>query len=179
VYQIDEPDPSRAEPRELKLKRASYYHFPPNGRFDAESLVIEGDRALIIAKTLDGREAEVYSLPIKPAAPLLRPVFPEKMGVLPGFTRPATGADLTADGRRLVVCSLDAVGIYDKAKNGGWTLRALRTFSADDQIEAVAWDGDDILLAGERRGIYRIAAPLWRDPEPGIKPAATRSKPKP
>ena len=179
VYQIDEPDPSRDGPRELKLKSASYYRFPPDGRFDAESLVIEGDRALIVAKTFDGRDAEVYSLPIKPPAPLLRPVLPEKVGSLSGFTKPATGADLSADGRRLVVCSLDCVGVYEKAKNGGWTLRTLRSFKSDDQIEAVAWDGDDILLAGERRGIYRIAAPLWRNEQAGTKPAATRLKPMP
>src|SRR3954447_12894256 len=53
VYRLDEPDPSRGDVKALKVTTASYYRFPADGRFDAEGLVIDGDRALVVAKTFD------------------------------------------------------------------------------------------------------------------------------
>lgn len=171
IYQLDEPDPEQAGVRSLKVKTASYYRFPGGGRFDAEALVIDGDRALVVAKTLDGRAAEVYAIPLRPPAPLIRPALPERVGTLPGFTTAVTGADLSADRKRLVVCSLDAVGVFEKDTKGGWTPTAKKGFQADDQVEAVAWDGDDILLAGEGRGLFRIRSASWR--------GTTRRNPRP
>src|SRR5262249_30134736 len=157
---LDEPDPFRQDEGRalpaLAVKTATYYRFPPGGRFDAEGLAIDGDRALVVAKTLDGREAEVYALPLKPPAPLLRPALPEPVGTLPGFTEPVPGADLSGDGR-LVVCSTGAVGIYQKDGAGSWRPVARRAFRGGDGIEAVAWAGNDLILAGEGRGVYRIA----------------------
>jgi hypothetical protein len=173
VYQVDEPDPSRDEPKPLKVKSAWHYRFPPSGRFDAEGLAIDGDRALIVAKTFDGRPAEVYALPLGPPAPLLRPATPERVGTLPGFTEPVTGADLSADGRRLVVCSTAAVGVFLRSGRDGWTPLALRSFRSGDDVEAVCWDGDDILLAGEGRGVFRVKADTWRGsrrPVPSVTP---------
>ncbi len=182
VYQIDEPDPFHDETGERKLTGAWYYRFQPDRRFDAESLVIDGDRALIVAKTFDRRDAEIYAIPLKSPAPLLRPIVPEKVGVLPGFTHPATGAGLSADGQRLVVCSYDAVAAYDKLKpndKDGWALRRLLSFESDNQIEAVAWDGDDVLLAGENRGIFRIRRSVWNTSAPRSAPVPKRAKPVP
>jgi hypothetical protein len=164
IYQVDEPDPSKAGEILLRLKKASYYRFPPRGTFDAEALMVDGDRALIVAKTFDGRDAEIFSIPLKPHAPLLNPALPEKVATLPGFTRPATGADLSSDGRTLVVCSVDALGVFEKGKDGRWTALLLRPFRSDDQIEAVAWDGRDILLAGESRAMFRVPESTWRKP---------------
>ena len=41
--------------------------------------------------------------------PCSGPAVAERVGTLAGFTEPVTGADLSPDGRRLVVCSLGAV----------------------------------------------------------------------
>lgn len=165
VYVLDEPDPAAAGPTPaLKVKTATYYRFPEEGRFDAEGLVIVGGRALIFAKTKDGREAEVYSVPLDPPAPLIRPAVPIRAGTLKGFLEPVTGASLTADGRRLVVCSLRSVGVFQADDSGGWTPVSLRGFTSDDQVEGVCWDGDDLLLVGEGRGVWRIAARDWRSP---------------
>jgi hypothetical protein len=175
VYQLDEPDPLRDDQAHadelpvLKVTTATYYRFPPTGRFDAEGLAVDGDRALIVAKTFDGRDAEVYAVPLAPPSPLFRPALPARIGVLPGFTRPVTGADLSRDGRRLVVCSYDAIGVYERTSEGRWTPIARRKFHGGDSVEAVAWDGDDLILAGEGRGVYRIAAADWRrDRRPAV-----------
>jgi len=173
VYQIDEPDPSRDDVKTLTVKTAIYYRFPSGGRFDAEGLVIDGDRALIVAKTFDGRPAAVYAVPLSPPAPLIRPAVPKPVATLPGFTAPVTGADLSRDGRRLVVCSTDAVGVFLRDGRDGWTAVTLRRFRSGDQVEAVAWDGGDILLAGEGRGVFRIKAAVWqaeRTRQPSTRP---------
>jgi hypothetical protein len=163
VYRLDEPDPRIDGERTLSINAASYYHMPQGARFDAEALVIDRDRALIVAKTFDRREAEVYSFPLEPAAPLLRPARPRRVAVLAGFLEPVTGADLAPDGR-LVVCSLKSVGIYQKSGGDRFDRLAIREFRVEDQIEAVCWDGWDIILAGEDRGIFRLASAAWREP---------------
>ncbi len=177
VYQLDEPDPLADDgPEELKATTGSYYRFPASGAFDAEGLFIQGDRAWIVAKTFDARDAEVYTIPLKTPAPLARPAIPEKAGSLPGFTQPVTGADLSPDGERLVVCSLRSVGVYQQGKTGVWTPIGLRSFESGDQIEAVAWEGDDIILAGEKRGVFRIRSSDWLDRKPSAADAQTNDK---
>lgn len=166
VYQLDEPDPFRGGETALKVNTASYYRFGPGGRFDAEGLVVRGGRALVVAKTFDGRPAEIFAVPFDPPAPLFRPAVAERVGTLAGFFEPTTGADLTPDGRRLVVCSLGAFGVYQRDDRGDWKLLALRSFRSGDQVEAVAWDGDDVILAGEGRGVFRVKAAQWRGREP-------------
>ncbi len=174
VYQLDEPDPFRGGEAALKVNTASYYRFPPGGRFDAEGLVIRGGRALIVAKTFDGRPAEVFAVPFDPPAPLFRPAVAERIGSLAGFRAPVTGASLTPDGRRLVVCSLASFGVYRLDDRGEWLPVALRSFRSGDQVEAVAWDGDDLVLAGEGRGVFRVRASQWRGREASSVPDGRR-----
>ena len=75
IYMIDEPDPARASATSLPVTRASFYRFPRGGRFDAEGLFIENGRAIVVAKTFDGREAELFAIP---HSPLLRPALPSR-----------------------------------------------------------------------------------------------------
>ena len=49
--------------------------------------------AIVIAKYLDGREAEVFAVPFGAPAPLTRPTEPRSLGRLAGFIEPATGSD--------------------------------------------------------------------------------------
>jgi hypothetical protein len=167
IYQLDEPDPSRPAEGKLPVTSASYYRFAPRQRFDAEGLFIDRGRAIVVAKTSDGREAELFAVPLDPPAPLLRPARPARLGSLPGFVEPATGADLAADGRRLAVCSYDVARVYgrDARDSDHWTLLGDVRYEADG-IEAIAWDGDDLILAGEGRGLYRVAAATWRASRP-------------
>ncbi|HEV3164474.1 MAG TPA: hypothetical protein VGZ22_10650 [Isosphaeraceae bacterium] len=165
IYQINEPDPSGPTDKPLPVTVSTYYKFPPGGRFDAESLVIDGHRALVIAKTFDDREAEVFSVPIDPPAPLFKPAIPQKVARLPEFTEPATGADLSADGRHLAVCSSRIARVYEKAKGDTWTLIGQARYE-DRSIEAICWDGLDLILASESRSMYRIREDQWRKREP-------------
>lgn len=165
IYRLDEPDPSKPRDEPLPVTRSTFYKFPPDGRFDAEGLFIEGKRAIIVAKTNDGRDAELFAIPLDPPAPLLRPALPERVGTLPGFTEPATGASLSRDGKRLAVCSYSVLRVYEKSKSNGWVrLSTIRYGSA--AIEAVCWDGNDLVLASESRDMYRITEAAWRRGKP-------------
>jgi hypothetical protein len=161
IYRIDEPDPSQPAQGPLPVTLSTFYTFPPKGRFDAEGLYIDGGRAIVVSKRFDEREAELYAIPLDPPAPLFRPALPERIGTLPRFVEPASGADLSSDGRRLAVCSASVARVYQKDGGGGWTLIGEARYQAEG-IEAICWDGLDLIIAGEGRGIYRIPEASWR-----------------
>jgi hypothetical protein len=164
IYRVDEPDPDRPAEQPLKVTLASFYKFPPEGRFDAEGLFLQDDRAVLVAKTFDKREAELFAVPLHPPAPLLRPAVARRIGSLPGFTEPATGADLSADGRRLAVCSESVARVYEQTQDGAWTLIGQARYEGDG-VEAICWDGRDLILASEGRTMYRIVEAVWRREE--------------
>lgn len=163
IYRLDEPDPSRNPTEPLTVPLATYYRFPRGQRFDAEGLFVEQGRAILVAKRRDGQEAELYRVPLEPPAPLLRPALPEPIGSLPGFVEPATGADLSADGQRLAVVSLKQARVYQRDGEQGWRLAATVPTSGEG-VEAIAWDGSDLLVAGEDRSLCRIPESVWRGP---------------
>lgn len=159
IYRVAEPDPSKPAEKPLKVDLATYYRFDKNGRFDAEGLFIRGKTAYIISKFFDGREAEVFALPLDPPAPLLSPATPRQVATLHGFVDPATGADLAADGSRLAVCSLKVARVY-RRDGETWKPIGGAKYKADG-IEAIAWDGDDLILAGEGREMIRVDKRTW------------------
>ena len=162
VYRVDEPDPTGPlDDKPLKLTASSYYGFPPGDRFDAEGLFVANGRAFVVSKRLDGREAEVFAVRLDPPAPLLRPTLPERVATLPGCIEPATGADLSSDGRRLAVVTAKAARVYEPDGSNGWAPVATVRFEAPD-VEAICWDGLDLILASEDRSIYRIAEGVWK-----------------
>lgn len=166
IYRLDEPDPfareAEASPR-LKVATAVYYRFGPEGRFDAESLAVAGDgkSALLVAKTFDGRDAEVFELTMLPPAPLLRPAIPKRVGSLPGLKKPVTGADLRADGL-LAVVSSDEIGVFRRVGEAQWRRVGGFSFRGDGGLEAIAWSGSDLILTSEGRGVYQVSEAQWR-----------------
>lgn len=156
IHRVAEPDPNRPAVGKAVIERSTYYRFAPGERFDAEALAIVGEKALIVSKRLDGGLAELFELPLKAASPL-DPVAPRRLGALEGFREPATGADLSPDGTRLAVCSYEVARVYRKNAEGTW--RPVETARFEHLrragIESIAWDGDDLLLAGENRDVFR------------------------
>lgn len=161
IYRIDEPDPTMPSEGPLKPSSATYYRFADGDRFDAESLFIADGRAYLIAKRTDGKDAALYAVPLDPPAPVDRPAVAERCGSLPGCTEPATGADLSADGRTLAVVTNVAARVYRAGPSGTWALVSTVPFEARD-VEAICWDGPDLILASEDRSIYRISEAAWR-----------------
>jgi hypothetical protein len=173
IYRLDEPDPGKPAAGPIKPTAATFYAMPADDRFDAEAFVVDGDRAIVVTKRFDGREAELREVPLDPAAPLLRPASARRVGVLPRFVEPATGADLSADGRLLAVCGNRATRVYERADGRSWDSLRLLAEVVHEPLgtEGVAWDGMDLIHVSEGRGVDRIAEGVWR--RSGV-PATTR-----
>jgi len=171
VYILDEPDP--ALPSDGPLRATGAFFLRPGGDcYDAEALVVEEGRAVLVTKRTDGREAELREVPIEPPSPLLRPAPDRKLGVLAGFVEPATGADLTPDGRLLAVCGVDVVRVYERPAPPSWDgLRLVGEvrLKGKTQVEGIAWDGRDLILASEHGGMERLAEDVWKSSRPGAK----------
>jgi hypothetical protein len=165
VYRIKEPDPARQATGPPPVLAASFYCFPGGDRFDAEGLVYDpgAGSAIVVAKRLDGREAELFSVSFRPPAPLLRPSAPRRIGTLPRFVEPATGASLSADLRLLAVCSYSVTRIYQRRGNPDhpWDLLAEIRYPPTP-IEGISWEGEDLVLVSEGRGVDRISAGTWK-----------------
>ena len=165
IYRVDEPDPSVATNDPLPVTLASYYRYAKKDAFDAEAMFLDGGQAVVISKRSDQGEATLYAVPLDPPATLFRPAVAKKLGTLAGFTEAATGANLSTDGKRLAVCSVGWVGIYVRDEKGPWRFEA-SCVGPPGQVEAITWDGKDLILANEQRAIFRIKEKTWR-PEPG------------
>jgi hypothetical protein len=168
LYRIDEPDPSRPNPaKPLPVREAIHYTFETGKKkaFDTEAFYIEGASIVLISKQFDRREAQRYTLPLV-AANASKPSKPKLLGPLEGFDDAATGCSLSPDGKRLAVCWMGGVRIYDRHEDGSLKLDRSLRFVVLDQVESISWDGSDLLLAGEYRGVYRIKEATWRGARP-------------
>jgi hypothetical protein len=164
VYRIDEPDPGKPANGPLKVVAATSYRFPPSARFDAEGLIYDttAGSAIIVSKRFDGRDADLFAVSFQQPAPLNQPALPRRIGALPGFVEPATGASLSEDGQRLAVCSGSVTRIYQRSANSDWVLRSEVRYQSSS-VEGITWDGGDLILVSEGRGVERIAERTWRD----------------
>ncbi len=100
--------------------------------------------------------------------------MPRQVGRLPGFVEPATGASLSNDGRLLAVCAATVTRIYQRDALGGWApLASVRYDSLP--VEGVAWDGMDLILVSEGRGVDRMTQAAWK--RHTTTPAPRRSAP--
>jgi hypothetical protein len=162
IYRIDEPDPASPVDQPLKASAISFYSLPRSSRFDAESLVYDEGNGILVAKYLDGRAAELFSVPLEPPAPLTRPARPRSIGRLPGFTEPATGADLTEDRTLLAVCSSTVTRIYRRGdrQSSPWQLLSEVRYESSS-IEGIAWDRRDLILVAEGGGFFRLSEKTW------------------
>ncbi|MFI5458364.1 MAG: hypothetical protein ACHRXM_23285 [Isosphaerales bacterium] len=167
IYRIDEPDPGSPAGEPLKASAISFYSLPRSSRFDAESLVYDEGNGILVAKYLDGREAELFSVPLDPPSPLTRPARPRLIGRLPGFIEPATGADMSQDRTLLAVCSSTVTRIYRRghAQSPPWRLLGEVKYESLP-IEGIGWDGRDLVLVAEGGGFYRVSEKTWRARSP-------------
>jgi len=170
VYVVAEPDPSQDS---TASTLAQYPYRYPDENVDAEGMFIfegfpyivskEPDRAVLYRFT-DLQPDEVHVL--------------ERVGRL-SDARLVTGASLSADGRRLAVCTYDALWIYrtlaeeetsigQLIKSRPWTL------THDFSVEANGFDGYDLVLTSERRNLYRLPQ-WWYERELSLPPQNTLS----
>lgn len=51
---------------------------------------------------------------------------------------------------------------YRIDSESGWKRVGGVSYAGGGDLEAIAWDGADLLLMGENRGVYRVAERDWR-----------------
>lgn len=167
IYVLDEPRAATDSPAKLEPRSVYCVGFPKKP-FDIESLFVMDDRLLAVRKQRNGREATLHAIRLDRHGTPKAPVRWEPAGVLPGFTEPATGADLSPDGRRLAVCGNEVTRVYERQDPADWRLLATLRYPRRP-IEAVAWHGTDLLLADESGWIG-----IWKEPVPTPVDATTR-----
>ena len=87
IYRIDEPDPNSRGDKPILVSAVSFYDLPADNRFDAESLFVDHGQANLLAKYLDGREAELFTVSLTPPSPLFRPAHPQSHRPIEGIRR--------------------------------------------------------------------------------------------
>ncbi len=166
IHKIKEPDPKEKRWQVARVEWSLRYNYP-DGSHDAESMFIKEKQLLVIEKKLFGRPA-LYRIALPDEVPsasrtkgkIDEPIVTaEKVCHLPVWH--ATGADIHPKGDRLAVCSYGKMWVLP-APNDLNRFASVETewvkFPARYQIEACAFDGDDVILVAEPGQIWRVTA---------------------
>jgi hypothetical protein len=150
--------------------------FPPEARnFDAEALAILGDRPYLFSKHRADTKTTVYRLPAIAELRSGQALVAERIAEFDvgGADRPfggmVTGADVSGDGRHLALLTYHAVFVFPLVEAGDDPLAAAPVrvdlrHAATNQVEAITWDGADVLIANEDGWVFRIVDPVARRP---------------
>lgn len=152
IYKVVEPDPFATPIQPAKVVQRFKYSYDGQ-RFDAEGLFVRDGTLWLVSKPRGSRSA-IYRL--EPGQNgKMRPV---KVAQLP--MTGATAADLSPDGKTLIVATHNTVTIINVTPDGvpqapfnSTTVR----FPAGE-VEACCFDGPDVLVASENGDIHRIPA---------------------
>lgn len=158
IYILPEPDPRKNEPiREVRKVRI---HFPTSaGPFDCEAMFVWKGMAYLITKPWDGSLPQVYR-----ASDLQLGGVMDFIGEIPVYSM-ITGADISADGKRIALTSYRALLVFEGQDNPEHLLASPPLVAELNarQIEAVAWRDDHILLTNEQREIFELSPSRWRN----------------
>ena len=149
VVVVEEPDPFTETQTEVI---ASYPYRYPNENVDAEGLFVVKGIPYIVSK--ERQRAVLYRFPT--LQPDTKQVL-EKVGEFDG-AKFVTGAGVSKDATRLVVCTYNALWVYHAV--AGDLLKMIQStpqhlpHSFDG--EAVCFDGNDLVLTNEARDIYYL-----------------------
>jgi hypothetical protein len=153
VHRVHEPDPAQSGAG-LTVERSWVLRFPGKG-FDAEALVIWQDHGYLIEKPGSRKKAGLYrwSLTEGPMVTL------ERLGQLEVKSR-VTGADLSPDGNRLALVSVDGAWLIE-CVGGPAQASKQKPFHVPfklGQIEGCAFDHDGLLASSEQRELFLFQA---------------------
>jgi hypothetical protein len=159
LYFIFEPHPTVGR---TSVQRKIFVAYPdqkeipsPVRNFDAEALFFAHDHIYIMTKHRSDTGTTLYRLDT---------MEPNKINMLTKLASfdtqgPVTGANASADGRRLAVLTYNGVWVFDASGKERWFDGAVRWMPLeDDDQEAITIDGDHLLVsAGEGDGdLYDI-----------------------
>lgn len=155
VYRVDEPDPTgwETEPPTEEVEVSERWELSYPGKpFDCESLFVFGDFGYVISKMLDGTPATIYRFSLKPQKETAEL---EEVGKL-DTVMPVTGADISADGKRLVIVTPTGIAVYDLADGvaSAGASDPARFWFVQPAMEACCFVADGVLTTSEKGDIY-------------------------
>jgi len=150
VYRLAEPDPSQPSREKLRVNRTWKLRFAGEP-FDSEGLFIWQSEGFIVAKHLDGRAAGVWRFSLDAGE---QPQTLSHVCDLP-IRAPVTGADLSPDGSRLVVCT--PIGVSEFLVDGDIAAAATAPMRSVAHVEpsreAACFVPGGVLTTSEKRDI--------------------------
>ncbi len=186
VYRLHEPElGERGEVGEVEVAQRVGFFYPEQHEygvkrhnFDAESLMWWGGRLWLLTKHRGDMRTVLYRFPVLAGLPKDARVALERvasfdlgaqLGASPSaYPGQATAADVAPDGAHWALLSYDAALIFalpdPASKREDLLARPVNRVEFDPsvtrQIEALAWDGDALLLCNEEGAVFRITEPL-------------------
>jgi hypothetical protein len=178
VYRVAEPDP-HAGLESVGVDQRVHFSYPDQddfsdsrGPFDAEALFWWSGSLWLATKHRRDTLTVLYRFPqldqLDIDEVVLERVAEWDLGTQLGdgypvseFPGMATGADVSADQKQLALLSYDAVFVFELAAGqadpfAGKVNRIALDPSHVDQVEAVAWAGEQLLLVNEDGAVFRI-----------------------
>jgi hypothetical protein len=153
IYELPEPDPFARPIKPAQVAKVHRYRFPDR-RFNCEAMFIYKDRLHIITKEPQARPI-IYRL--EPDSDKM--LTPKPVCTLPLLF--VTAADVSLDGKMLVVCCYGQLAVFeigdDLSKIGRRRPKRV-SLPAGLQTEACSFDGSDVIVTAESRQIWRITA---------------------
>ena len=167
VVVVAEPDPFSETEAEVT---ASYPYRYPNENVDAEGLFVVEGIPYIVSK--ERERAVLYKFPT--LQDNTKQVL-EKVGEFAG-AKFVTGAGVSKDGTRLVVCTYGALWVYHgTASNLSKMIQGTPWFLRHNfDGEAVCFDGNDLVLTNEARDLYYLPQ-FWYEKAWPLPPKETQS----
>ena len=150
IYVVPEPDPGANPPPHAGWTTRWKYKYPGE-RFNAEALFVLNGRMYVISIGQQGR----------PTTYRLDPIAEDECKLTLIQTLPvwmAQGADVSLDGKRLVVCTGEALWVFDVDPDG-----AVPKDKKPNEVtfplcsaEACCFDGKDVILLTEQGNLFRV-----------------------
>jgi hypothetical protein len=160
LYRLFEPDPQNPDIQKIEAQKFSYRYPAKDGAADAEALFVRGDSAYLFTK--DTTATKLYKLPL----PVLNKdeVIEATLIATTNTFTVITGAAISPDGKRIALVNYLTAVVIDLPKPFEELADPKEIFDAPrrsrlmllGQTEAVAWDGDDLMLTTEGGALYRV-----------------------
>jgi hypothetical protein len=185
VYQIAEPDP-HAGLGSITVDHRVRFTYPDQddfsdseGPFDAEALFWWSGSLWLATKHRRDTLTVLYRFPsVEADEVVLERIAEYDLGTQLGEGHPAssfpgmvTGADVSADAKRLALLSYDAVFVFELAATqrdpfAGKVHRIALDPPYVDQVEGISWDGEQLLLINESGALFRLDEVATRERYP-------------
>lgn len=164
VYVLNEPFPHTTTA--TRIMKKIQFHYPeqktiPSEQqdFDAEALFWANEKIYLLTKHRSDGNTSLYRLDVT------TPEVSNPATLIGRFEigRMVTGADATPDGSRLAVLTYGDVWLFEKPADsdnyfkGRISWRPIELPKDSSQCEAICFDGEELVITTEQRGIFRIA----------------------